>query len=125
MLEQNPGALLVHAIITNPSGKKIAHAWLEYSAGEAMVYDASVSQAFTKKFFYEGYKPVLISKYNYEMARELAVESDIYGPWEPVLIIFMEKMKVPTRNETEHSRRWKQELIKNATKGKKDAGKIN
>lgn len=117
-LQLEPGAILVHAIITNPSGRKIAHAWLEERTG-AMVYDASVSQTFTKQFFYEGYKPILISKYDLEMAQELAQESDLYGPWEPVLVIFMEKMmKVTTRNETEHSRRWKRELIKTATKGK-------
>ncbi len=113
-LRQNPDSILVHALITNPSGRKITHGWIEFknNLGQEMVYDASVDQLFSKDFFYLGYKPEFIIRYTLEMATAFGEESDVFGPWDVTLIKIMEKDKIPTRNESEQSRMWKKSLLK-------------
>jgi hypothetical protein len=107
-------ATLVHAYITNPSGRKIAHGWIEYKNhyGMDMVYDASVDQPFPKKFFYDGYKPEHIACYTPQMAVILLEESGMFGPWDYTLCKILRDDNIPIKNDNPYTRAWINNLLK-------------
>lgn len=79
---------LVHAIVAHPwTKKRFAHAWLEVGG---RVYDwQSVVQGlgpgkrgWTRKAFYEAYRPRALRSYTFTEARRQAVRHRHSGPWE-------------------------------------------
>jgi len=113
-LERQKTAILVHAIITNPSGKRIVHAWLEYKngLGQECVYDAVTGDVIGRSRWYEGYKPENPLRYNHPMARILANESDMYGPWDRENLEYMKKQGIIAISTSPQMEAFKKSVMK-------------
>lgn len=110
-LMRNPWVTLVHGIVTNPSGRKVVHAWIEYTnTAIEFVYDASVQINYLKSTFYGGYRPENIHKYSYPAAVLLSEDSEMYGPWDSTSILFLEHHKIPAISDTPKARQWREEV---------------
>lgn len=75
------GGTLVHGTVSNVSGKRFPHAWIE---DDEVVHDLTKNVKMNKKTFYDYAKvdKKSVRKYDPSSARIKAVKSGHFGPWE-------------------------------------------